>query len=80
MDFIETVDRLAHMITGRKPQAISTREMCHEAIRHEHAPDSLEAQAIARCDRHLDRGKDAGWTLGYVLPWLRAEVKRGVVS
>lgn len=79
MDICETVDRLAALITGRTPRSISTREMCHEAIRREHAPDELEAQAIARCDRHLDRGKDAGWALGYVLPWLRAEMKRGVV-
>ena len=77
MDFCETVERLASMITGHTPRRLSDRELCHEAIRREHAPHSLEEQAIARADRHLNRGWSIAKTLEWVLPWLRAEVRRG---
>lgn len=76
MDFCEIVERLTALITGHRPRHMSTRELCHEAIRREHAPAEIEAKAIARVDRHLDRGKSAGYALDWVLPWLRAEVRR----
>lgn len=76
MDFCEIVERLATLITGHTPRRMSDRELCHEAIKREHAPDELEAKAIARADRHLDRGWSIAKTLDWVLPWLRAEVRR----
>lgn len=76
MDICEVVENLGRLITGHNPKVMSTRDICHAAIRRENAPDELEAKAIARADRHLDRGWSASKTLDWVLPWLRAEARK----
>lgn len=76
MDICEVVENLGRMITGHTPRMMSDRELCHEAIRREKAPDNITDQAIARADRHLNRGMSINNTLDWVLPWLRSEVRR----
>ena len=45
MDICEVVENLGRLITGHNPKVMSTRDICHAAIRRENAPDELEAKA-----------------------------------
>lgn len=59
---------------------LTADQLCDRKIDHEGANEEITAKAKARWRRHVARGMTHGHAMSLVIPWLRVEKRKGVVS